>query len=101
MIYSGDLEAEIIFIDATISNYGWYCAVGAVSNIIIGANVRVLIGVLGGVAEAPATVDATVGAVCLALHCVHVCSAVGATTMSATCAFHSKGLNGRKRLYCI
>ena len=33
LIYSGDSEAaEITFIDATISNYGWYCAVGAVSS---------------------------------------------------------------------
>ena len=27
LIYSGDSEAEIIFIDAMITNYGWYCAV--------------------------------------------------------------------------
>ena len=31
LIYSGDSEAEIIFVDATMSNYGWHCAVGAVS----------------------------------------------------------------------
>ena len=32
LIYSGDSEAEIKSIDATISNYGWHCAVGAVNN---------------------------------------------------------------------
>ena len=40
LIYLGDSEAEIIFIDATISNYGWYCAVGTVP----GGTVRLTLG---------------------------------------------------------
>ena len=51
-----------------------------VQSAVIGAAVRILTGVLGGVTD-----GASIGAVCLAEHCVHVCSAVGAAAMSATC----------------
>ena len=45
-----------------------------VQSAVIGANVRILTGVLGGVADG-AAVDAAVGAMWLVKHCVHVCSA--------------------------
>ena len=62
-IYSGDSEAEIIFIEATISNYGYPGGtVRLAQSADIGANVRMLTGALGGVADG-ATVDAAVGAV--------------------------------------
>ena len=52
-----------------------------VQSAVIGANVRTLTGVPDGVADG-AAVDATVGAAWLAMHCVHVCNAVGATAVS-------------------
>ena len=51
LIYAGDLEARNIFIDATISNYWWYCAVGAVSSYRCKCADTDWCSVLGGVAD--------------------------------------------------
>ena len=51
-----------------------------VQSAVIGEKLRMVTDVLGGVADG-AAVGVAVGAVWLAEHCVHVCSAVGAVVL--------------------